>query len=126
MAWYEAADAGGDWPDPIPLVVFPAGGLYREQMFERIERERRRWYVAFSGSSLLDVLVGVEAGLGITLLPDGATVGRRVRPCALLGAEPAMAVSLYAWERTSPVDDLVVQMTAILGESRRSPPSVPT
>jgi DNA-binding transcriptional LysR family regulator len=117
MSWVEAADILGDWPDPIPLVVFPAGGLYREQMFARIERERRRWYVAFSGSSLSDVLVAVEAGLGVTLLPVATTIGRRVRT-AMLGAEPAMSVSLYAWERTVHFDRLILPMTAIIGGSR--------
>ena len=75
MAWFEGADAPGEWPNPIPLVAFPAGGLYREAMFERIENEQRRWYVAFSGSSLHNVLVGVEAGLGLSLLPKSAAVG---------------------------------------------------
>ena len=116
MGWVEGCDAGGDWPDPMPLVVFPPGGLYRDQMFERIERERRRWYVAFSGSSLANVLVAVEAGLGITLLPVGTTAGRRVRPFAPFGAEPAIAASLYAWERTGPIEDLAARMTAALAE----------
>ena len=123
MAWVEAADACSDWPDPIPLVVFPSGGLYREQMFARIERERRRWYVAFSGSSLPDVLVAVEAGLGVTLLPVAAAAGRRVR-VAQFGTEPAMSVSLYAWERTRKYDALVMPMSALLGESRRDPTSL--
>jgi DNA-binding transcriptional LysR family regulator len=117
MGWFEA-EAARDWPDPIPLVVFPAGGLYREVMFERIERERRRWYVAFSGTSLADVLVATEAGLGVTLLPVAVTTGRRLRPAAL-GHEPAMAVSLYAWERTGPPAALVEPMMAIIGASRR-------
>jgi DNA-binding transcriptional LysR family regulator len=99
--------------------VTPAGGLYREQMFSRIDRERRRGYVAFSGSSLSDVLVAVEAGLGVTLLPAAATAGRRVR-AAWFGTEPAMSVSLYAWERTVQTDALVAPLTAVLGQSRRA------
>ena len=55
-----------------PDLLARVGGLYREQMFGRIERERRRWYVAFSGGSLSDVLVAVEAGVGVTLLPGSA------------------------------------------------------
>jgi DNA-binding transcriptional LysR family regulator len=116
MAWFESADAPPRWPDPVPLVAFPPGGLYREAMFERIERERLRWYVAFSGSSLHNVLVGVEAGLGLSLLPVGTTVGRHVRRYMPFGTEPPMVVSIYAWEKTGPVSELVGHMGAILAD----------
>lgn len=114
MAWFESVNASREWPDPIPLVAFPPGGLYRDAMFERIEREHRRWYIAFSGSSLHNVLVGVEAGLGLSLLPKSATVGYRVRQYARFGMEPSMAVSIYAWENTGPVSDLVERMSGVL------------
>jgi DNA-binding transcriptional LysR family regulator len=114
MAWFERTDAPDAWPNPIPLVAFPPGGLYREAMFERIEREQLGWYIAFSGSSLHNVLVAVEAGLGLSLLPRSATVGYHVRQYAPFGTEPAMAVSIYAWERAGPVSELVEQMEAIL------------
>lgn len=126
MSWFEGLDVRDDWPDPMPLVVFPPGGLYRDEMFERIERERRRWYIAFSGSSLPNVLVAVEAGLGITLLPVSSTVGRSVRPYEPFGAEPPISASVYAWERTGPVNDLVVRMTAVLEERNRRLLAVPT
>ncbi|WAX96295.1 LysR family transcriptional regulator [Aminobacter sp. NyZ550] len=115
MAWLEAVDSDRDWPDPMPLVVFSPGGLYRDQMFERIERERRRWYVAFSSSSLLNILVAVEAGFGITLLPVATTPGRRVKTYAPFGTEPPIAVSIYSWEQTGPVKELVDWMSAMLG-----------
>ncbi|MGI6853818.1 LysR family transcriptional regulator [Mesorhizobium sp. 1B3] len=114
MAWFESADAPEAWPDPIPLVTFPPGGLYRESMFERIERERRRWYIAFSGSSLHNVIVGVEVGLGVSLLPVGATSGRHVRRYAPFGMETSMVASIYAWETTGPVSQLVEEMGAVL------------
>jgi DNA-binding transcriptional LysR family regulator len=114
MVWFESANTQGKWSDPIPLVAFPPGGLYREAMFERIEREHRRWYIAFSGSSLHNVLVGVEAGLGLSLLPRRAAVGYRVRPYAAFGMEPAMVISLYAWENAGPVTELVERMSAVL------------
>jgi DNA-binding transcriptional LysR family regulator len=114
MAWFESIEAPPEWPDPMPLVAFPPGGLYREAMFERIERERRRWYVAFAGSSLHNVLVGVEAGLGLSLLPVSTTTGRHVRQYEPFGMEPPIVVSIYAWEKTGPVLELVKHMNAIL------------
>jgi DNA-binding transcriptional LysR family regulator len=116
MAWFESADAPATWPDPLPLVAFPPGGLYREAMFERIERERRSWYIAFSGSSLYNVLVAVEAGLGLSLLPVEAAAGRHLRPYAPFGKEPPMVTSLYSWEKNGPVAELVESMSAVLAE----------
>lgn len=114
MAWFESGGAPAEWPNPLPLVAFPPGGLYREAMFARIERERLRWYIAFSGSSLRNVLVAVEAGLGLSLLPRNATAGYRVRQYAPFGMEPPMVVSIYAWESAGVVSDLVERMGAVL------------
>lgn len=119
IGWFESARVSGEWPDPIPLVAFPPGGLYREAMFERIERERRHWYIAFTGSSLQSVLVAVEAGLGLTLLPISTTAGHRVRAHQGLGLEPAMAISIYSWERSGAVEELVGRMTTVLSERVR-------
>jgi DNA-binding transcriptional LysR family regulator len=114
--WFESRDAPDAWPDPVPLVTFPPGGLYRETMFERIERERHQWYIAFSGSSLNNVLVAVEGGLGITLLPMATTLGRHIRPYAPFGDEAPITVSVYAWESTGLIAELVRQIGATLSE----------
>lgn len=119
MGWFESAALARDWADPVPLVVFPPGGLYREVMFQRIERDGRRWYVGFSGSSLHSVLLGVERGLGITLLPLAATEGAGLRPCTAFGAEAAMVVALYAWETGGPAGDLLARMTDLLAQRHR-------
>jgi len=118
MAWFESAETPEEWANPIPLVSFPPGGLYRETMFERIEREQLRWYIAFAGSSLHSVVVAVEAGLGLSLLPRSATTGYRVRQYAPFGTEPAMAISIYSWEGAGPALELVEQMAAVLAARR--------
>ncbi|WP_395403033.1 LysR family transcriptional regulator [Pseudoduganella sp. UC29_106] len=114
LAWFESADAPDEWPNPIPLVAFPPGGLYREAMFERIEQEQLRWYIAFSGSSLHNVLVAVEAGLGVSLLPRHAAARYRVRPFARFPGVPPIAISIYAWESAGLIAELVDQMEAVL------------
>jgi DNA-binding transcriptional LysR family regulator len=116
MAWFESEDTTQEWPDPIPLVAFPPGGLYRETMFERIERERRRWYIAFSGSTLQSILVGLESGLGLSMLPVGAVKGRRLRLYAPFGAAPSMAVSIYTWDKSGLVAELSRDMAALLAQ----------
>lgn len=113
VAWFEGANAE-EWPDPLPLVAFPQGGLYREQMFARADAEGRRWYVAFSGNSLQNVVTAVEAGLGVTLLPKRTVAGRAVKPSRLFGAEAAMVVSLYVWEMHGPAAPLVQEMSKVL------------
>lgn len=114
LGWFESADAPAQWPDPVPLVAFPPGGLYREAMFAAIERENRRWYVAFSGSSLRGVEVAVAAGLGLSLLPVHAVTLGGLRQNRGLAPEPAMAVTLYAWENAGAIADLAAEMTGVL------------
>lgn len=116
IGWFETAQAPRDWADPIALVAFPAGGLYRDAMFDRIARERRRWYVAFTGSDLGSVLTAVEAGMGISLVPVRPTVGRAMRPYAPFGAEAPLVTSLYAWDRSGATAALVAEMTQLLAE----------
>lgn len=114
MAWFESLNAPRAWPSPVPLVTFPPGGLYRDAMFERLERERLRWYNAFSGSSLHNVLIAVEAGIGLSLLPRNAVTGYRVRPYARFPAEAPIVVSIYAREREGIVGELVELLQTVL------------
>lgn len=107
IGWFESAGHARSWGDPIPLVTFPPGGLYREAMFERVERERRGWYVAFTATSLGSVLTAVEAGLGLSLLPKSVAPGRAIHPYAGFGEETAMVVSVYSWESAGLIGRLI-------------------
>lgn len=114
IAWFTAPDTVSALPDPVPLVTFPPGGLYRDAMFERLERERRRWYIAFTSASLRNVLMAVEAGLGLSLLPVDATRGWRVEPIASFADEAPVFASLYSWERNGIVGELANEVLDIL------------
>lgn len=114
IAWFTALDAAIELPDPTPLVTFPPGGLYRDAMFERMERERRRWYVAFTSASLRNVLMAIEAGLGLSLLPVDSARGWRVKPVADFAPEPPVVASLYSWERGGLVGELANEVLDIL------------
>ncbi|EPX3084050.1 substrate-binding domain-containing protein, partial [Acinetobacter baumannii] len=120
MAWFESENAITSLSEPIRLVTFPQGGLYRDEMFETLERERRRWYIAFTGSSLESVLVSVETGLGISLLPVSTTKGRRVRRYKSLGEASPMVVSIYTWEKAGLISQLVDHMTTVLHDRFQS------
>lgn len=114
LAWFESNARDLPWPDPVPLVTFPPGGLYRDVMIERIERERRGWYIAFTGNSLGSVLSAIEAGLGLSVLPIATTASYAVRPNTAFDAESPLVVSIYAWENSGPIGELLSAMSAIL------------
>ncbi|MFK4875135.1 LysR family transcriptional regulator [Novosphingobium sp. ZW T3_23] len=119
LGWFAAPEPGVEAGDPLALVTFPVGGLYRETMFRQLEAAGRRWYVAFSGSSLQSVLSAVSAGMGLSLLPLSVTRGQDVRRLSGrdgegLGEVPPMVVSLYAREDQAPIGELVEMVLAVL------------
>lgn len=114
LAWFESLDYAKNWNSPIPLVAFPQGGLYREEMFEQLERKRQHWYIAFTGNSLSNVLISIEAGLGLSLLPIATTKHYRVREYLAFGKVSPMAISIYAWDQEGLIAKLVQQMTNVL------------
>lgn len=112
LAWFEA-ESSEVWQDPIPLVTFPPGGLYRDVMIDRIEREQRRWYIAFTGNSLGSVLSAVEAGLGVSVLPVSTTQAHAVRASTIFSPETALSLSIYAWEVRGPASELLQDMVDV-------------
>ena len=112
LAWFEA-EGSQVWQDPIPLVTFPPGGLYRDLMIDRIEREQRRWYIAFTGNSLGSVLSAVEAGLGVSVLPVSTTKVHAVRASTIFPPETALSLSIYAWEVRGPASELLQDMVGV-------------
>lgn len=118
LVWLEGAGAMQPWQAPIPLVTFPPGGLYRDQMIAQIEATGLRWYLAFTGNSLLSVLRAVEAGLGAALLPLATMEDYRVQVCQQFAPVPPMALSVYAWEQEAATDELVSAITALIAQDR--------
>lgn len=114
LGWFTAAESGAVDEEALPLVCFPAGGLYREAMFAQLEQEGRRWFVAFSGSSLQSVVAAVAAGVGASLLPLAGVGGAAVARRSDLGGVEPMLVSLYAREGDGPLADLGREMIAVL------------
>ena len=83
---------------PLPLVAFPPGALYRQEMIKALESCGRPWRISYSSTSLSSLCAAVSAGLGISLIP-AASVNSSHR---LLGADdgfPAIGgleLALYA------------------------------
>lgn len=106
------------WPEPIPLVAFPPGGLYRDQMIEQIEGAGLRWYLAFTGNSLVSVLRAVEAGLGVSILPVATIAPYAVQTCRQFEPVPPMVLSAYAWEQDAVTNELLAVLTEIVSLER--------
>jgi len=65
--------------EPLPLVVFPVGALYRQEMIHALESIGRPWRICYSATSLASLGAAVSAGLGVSLVPSRSVLeGHRV------------------------------------------------
>ena len=58
--------------DPVPLVMFEQGCLYRDRMIHTIETAGRSWHIAYMSPNLSGIQAAVSAGLGVSILPKVA------------------------------------------------------
>jgi DNA-binding transcriptional LysR family regulator len=108
--------------DPLPLVVFPPRGLYRDDMVATLEASGRRWRVSYTSSSLASIQSAVADGLGISLLParvvhDGH---RTVGPQQGLPMIETMEIALYYRpEAGALVTRLAEDLSTLIGDDSR-------
>lgn len=69
LAWMDSLRHPCLGRDPVPVAVFPEGGLYREEIFGWLDAQRRSWHVAYSSPNLASLQAAVADGLGLSLLP---------------------------------------------------------
>ncbi|MBS7660833.1 LysR family transcriptional regulator [Pseudomonas lalucatii] len=69
LCWMDSRQRPALVRDPLPLVAFAPGGLYRQEMIQALEVNGRNWRISYSSASLASVCAAVAAGLGISLLP---------------------------------------------------------
>lgn len=69
LCWVDSRSTPSLGRDPLPLVAFPVGGLYRNEMLQHLEVGGWRWRIGYSSASLASVCAAVAAGLGVSLLP---------------------------------------------------------
>ncbi|WP_459616408.1 LysR family transcriptional regulator [Bordetella sp. 2513F-2] len=74
MAWPERLHwiASRDHPlpplDPVSLVAFPQGCIYRNRAVHALERAGRRWRIAYESPNLLGLQAALAGGMGVALL----------------------------------------------------------
>lgn len=55
-------------PDPVPLVAFRQGCLYRNRAVHALEKAGRCWRIAYESANLIAVEAALVGGLGVALL----------------------------------------------------------
>jgi DNA-binding transcriptional LysR family regulator len=73
--------------DPVPLVVFPQGCLYRNRAIHALEGAGRAWYIAYTSPNFYGIQAAVSVGLGISILPQAAILADH----RVLGAKEGFA-----------------------------------
>jgi len=69
LCWVDSRVRPAATRNPIPLVAFPIGGLYRNEMTHALDATGQRWRIGFVSTSLASVSAAVQDGLGVSLLP---------------------------------------------------------
>jgi DNA-binding transcriptional LysR family regulator len=65
--------------DPLPLIAFPHGCVYRTRAVHALERSGRDWRIAYESPNLMGIQVAIAGGLGVALLEERAVrAGHRV------------------------------------------------
>ncbi|MCZ4281059.1 LysR substrate-binding domain-containing protein [Kiloniella laminariae] len=90
LVWVSNGDASLLAEEPLPLIVYPQGCLYRQRTVEALNRAGRNWRVAYSSPSQSGIEAAVKAGLGVTVLSE-KTVPSSLVPIAVENGFPGLA-----------------------------------
>ncbi len=75
LSWVSEPSFRLDPAEPVPLVLYPQGCVYRHHITETLNRAGISWRILYCTSSLLGIQAAVEAGLGITALANNTVPG---------------------------------------------------
>lgn len=119
LCWIDSAAYPTLGAEPLPLVVFPPRGLYRDDMVAALEAGGRRWRISYTSSSLASIQAAVADGLGVSLLPSRVVNDRHriVKPKDGLPAIETMEIALHHRPEASPlVIALASDLAKLIGE----------
>lgn len=69
LEWvYKDSRLIGDYEEPIPLIAYPQGCVYRSIMEEALQGQQHSYRLMYTSTSLLGIFSAVEEGLGITAM----------------------------------------------------------
>ncbi len=123
LCWVDSRHRPAVQRDPVPLVVFPIGGLYRSEMIHALEASGRRWRIGYVSASLASLHSAVSDGLGLSLLPCRLVGSQQRRLGQDEGCAPVpdLELTLHARaEASAHTRDLVERMIALCGQAMAS------
>ena len=102
LTWMVSSDTEITLPEPIQLVLLPSPCSFRKLATESFKKVNRKWEVLFTGTSRASIQAAVQAGMGLTILPQGAiTKGLRKAPSHWeLPELPLFSLALFTDEQT--------------------------
>lgn len=109
LAWYQGENHDFSESETLPIVAFPSGGLYRAQMTAALDNIRRKWRFVYTSSSLAGILSGVNAGLGVSLLPK-RVASSGLQEVLTLPKVDAMEIAIHQADLENVVASKVVQI----------------
>ena len=73
LVWVVGKDTDASiFDDPMNLVVLPSPCMFRKLATDGLEKVNRKWEILFTGSSIGNIQAAVQAGMGLSVLPQGA------------------------------------------------------
>lgn len=97
LAWVGPAEAPPPDGEPLRLVAYPEGCLYRRTMLAMLQRQGRSFDIVYTTSSLTSIEAAIRAGFGVTslaarIVPPGL---RALPPSDWLPALPDVTAGIY-------------------------------
>jgi DNA-binding transcriptional LysR family regulator len=102
--------------DPVPLVVFPQGCLYRDRAIHALETAGRTWYVAYTSPNFSGIQAAVSVGFGVSILPHTAVVAPSHRVLTAKDGFPKVGnteLALLAASDASPATRALADLLAV-------------
>jgi DNA-binding transcriptional LysR family regulator len=95
--------------EPVPLVAFPQGCIYRNRAIHALEAAGRHWRVAYESPNLMGLQAALTGGLGVALLERRCIgPGHRVVDAGLPGVPPTELALCVADGAREPVRRLAM------------------
>lgn len=117
--------------DPVPLVAFEQGCLYRKRMIHAVESGGRTWHVAYTSPNLSGIQAAVSVGLGVSILPEMAilpdhrVLGRADGFPPITNTELALVAAPHAGPATRYLADTLAEFCSSMNRRKATKKTAP-
>jgi DNA-binding transcriptional LysR family regulator len=78
LVWIASPHLKPTTDQPLPLVCYPEGCIYRHRMLKRLAEEGINWRIAMTTSSFTGIVAAVESGLGVSAFAESTAPAQLV------------------------------------------------